>query len=566
MTGSWYICKLNYKGTTVKIKTLVLFILLTNIALSQEIADLHSKYQIYRSRLLDEWIVTSENVEQFGVNIPAMDRTLNDTGKITWVGWNDGNANFNHWLGILSTEYRLLKDNGQNYEETLKMLVYAMLAIERLDLYSEYTLRCHHGLVSPDADMSELVKYPDDINGFLVRDDVSLGFWKQYHAKFGVDYGVVNKDKSGTSTYLSVFQNGVIPKEGMSQDNICHMLQGLALVKALTDNESLAAVPIKFMNPYIPDYLAQKGIMLNDSVHFDVWVDDIVDRLVRHTYHDYPDRRIAMTFANSMQARPYKFPMGALQTSRWYVTNPITNDLVAEGSGEDMGVWINSYGIAEAASKITGKNYHADGSSYGLSKYVYISLLYKDMRVLGLGGLPLPDGLDDYLIRTLATVGDVNRGGKNSTRLFYLLDDRRDTWTYEHDPLILYLLYKEKYSKIYYSGTKRYEDDNLFYRKMLGMAPQGSPSTDSTRSEWTTYWSTASRLIWTKNKYGWVRCKNPLEWSGMDYMFLYNLYRLVFCPEGFDINAVKMKDLKQYSVPDMQETDIQYFYLPPLKD
>ncbi len=541
----------------------ILLLCAVNILVAQNVADIHEKYQGYRSRLLDEWLVTSENVEQFGVNIPAMDRRVDSNGKKIWISWSDGNANFNHWLGILSTEYRLLKDNGQNYDETLKLLVYAMLSIERLDLYSEYALRCHHGLVSPDsADVSELVKYPDDINGFLLRDDVTLGFWKQYHDKFGIEYGSVNKKKDGTGRYLSVFQLGAIQKEGQSQDNICYMMQGLALVKALVDDEPLENVPIVFVNPYIPDYLQKKGIFSNGTVHFGLWVDDIVDRLVGHMYNDYPDRCIAMKFSNSMKARPYKVSMGAMLKSRWYIMNPITNDLVAEGNGEDMGVWINSYGIAEAATRLTGKNYHADGSNYGLNKYVFNSVLYKDMRILGLGGLPLPDGLDDYMIRALATIGDINRGGKNSTRLFYLMDDKRDKWTYEHNPLILYLLHKEKYSHIYHQGVKLYDEDEPFYRNLLSQAPSYCPSTDSTRSDWSPYWSTTSRMNWPKNK-GRVDCKNVWEFSGMDFMFLYNLYRLVFCPDGFEVNQMQLKNTKQYNVPEMQETDVQYFYLPP---
>lgn len=554
---------LRFNIDTLKRFVLILLLFVCEIAFSQDIAMIHERYQNYRSRLLDEWLVTSENVEQFGVNIPAMDRRVDSNGKRTWISWSDGNANFNHWLGILATEYRLLKDNGQNYDETLKLLVYAMLSIERLDLYSEYALRCHHGLVSPEtSDVSELVKYPDDINGFLIRDDVSLGFWKQYHDKFGIEYGSINKRRDGTNRYLSVFQYGVIAKEGMSQDNICYMIQGLAIVKALVDDESLANVPIKFVNPYIPDYLEKKGIFKNGKVHFGVWVDDIVDRLLGHVYHDYPDRRLSMKLSKTMKARPYENSMGSLLSTRWYVTNPVTNDMVAEGNGEDMGVWINSYGIAEAATKLTGKNYHNDGSNYGLSKYVFVSVLYKDARVLGLGGLPLPDGIDDYMTRALATVGDINRGGKKSTRLLYLLDDKREKWTYEQNTLILYLLHKDKYSRVYHNGTKLYDEDEQFYRKLLAQVPEYCPSTDSTRKDWNPYWSTTSRMNWPKNT-GRIDCKNVWEFSGMDFMFLYNLYRLVFSPKGYDVNRIQEKNQRQYMIPEMQEPDVQYFLLPP---
>lgn len=539
----------------------IIFVLCAQVVFAQNIDSLHNKYQVYRMRLLDEWLVTSADVEQMGVNIPAMDsRRSSSSGKRYWVSWSDGNANFNHWLGILSTEYRLLKNNGQDYSETLKMLVYAMLAIERLDLYSEYALRLQHGLIK-EGEIG--IKYPDDINGFLIRDDVSMGFWKQYHAKFGPSFGSVNARKDATGSYLSVFEKGVIPKEGMSQDNICYMMQGLALVKKLVDNEPIQGIKMNFINSYIPDYLSSKGIIRNNVVHFDVWVDDIVDRLIGQMYHDYPERRIGLKPKNKMKARPYETNFGAVQTSRWYITNPVTNDMVAEGNGEDMGVWINSYGIAEAASVLTGKNYHNDGSNYGLSKYVFMSVLFKDARILGLGGFALPYGLDDYMLRALATVGDINRGGEKSTALFYLLDDKREKWTYEHNPLILYLLFPEKYSKIYHSGVELYDSDRIWYSELLMLAPKDGPSTDTTRADWSKYWSSTSRLNWPSNITGRRQLENPYEYCGMDYMFLYNLYRLVFASEGYELNNNKQKKEVVFPKPEMTEPDYQYYYNPP---
>ncbi|MDY0315748.1 MAG: hypothetical protein RBR32_11800, partial [Bacteroidales bacterium] len=204
------------------IKILFLFTLSTSYIFANTTDSLNAKYINYRNRLLNEWVIICSDVEQFGVNIPAVDRRVDKSGNVDWISWSDGNSNFNHWLGLLSTEYRLLKNNKQDYQETLSFLIYALFALERLDLYSEYTLRKLHNTEADKTDF-ELIKYPEDINGFLIRDDVSLGFWKQYYKHFNKEYGYYNKTKNGTNRYLSIFQKGVIPQQGMSQDNIVRL-------------------------------------------------------------------------------------------------------------------------------------------------------------------------------------------------------------------------------------------------------------------------------------------------------------------------------------------------------
>ncbi|PLX06222.1 MAG: hypothetical protein C0596_17235 [Marinilabiliales bacterium] len=459
---------------------------------------LHNKYIIYRNRLLNEWIVISPNVEQFGVNITAVDRKLDSTGTPKWVSWSDGNSNFNHWLGILATEYRLLKDNKQDYTQSLEMLVYSLLAIERLDLYSEYALRHHHGLVDSTQPDIVNIKYPEYINGFLIRDDVTLGFWRQYYKHFNnPKYGWHNESKDGTNRYSSIFQKGVIPKQGMSQDNIIYMLQSLALIKALVDNESISDIRVNFINNYIPRYLNTQGIIKNDSVYFDIWVDDLTDRLVKRMQHPYPEQEIVLKPHKGM-ARPSKLNFGGIMNSRWYISNPITNDLVAEGNGEDMGVWMNSYGVAEAANFITGKNYHFDNSDSGISAYLFKALLFKDLKFLKFGGFPVPDPVDDYMFRALASVADIN-WNENSYDLIYLPGDKRKGWTYEHNELILYLIHKEKYSKILKPGTKLYKEDKEYFTELLACAPLSGPSTDYSRPDYHPYWSASSRLNWPAN-------------------------------------------------------------------
>jgi hypothetical protein len=138
-----------------------------------------------------------------------------------------------------------------------------------------------------------------------------------------------------------VFQKGVIAKEGMSQDNIIYLLQSLALVKFLVDDEDISKIEIKFRNDYIPNYLKSKGIMNGKTISFDKWVDDLTDRVVMRCRHEYPEQKIVLK-PNKGRARPSENQFGGIMSSYWYIMNPVTNDLVAEGNGEDMGVWMNS--------------------------------------------------------------------------------------------------------------------------------------------------------------------------------------------------------------------------------
>lgn len=526
--------------------------------------QLNEKYNHYRNKLISEWVVVSPNVEQFGTNIPAMDKIIDNEGKVKWVSWSDGNANFNHWLSFLACEYNLLKINNQDYTETLSMLLYSMFAIERLDLYSEYLLRKYHNIKeSETAESAGYVKYPDDINGFMLRDDVTLGFWKQYHSLFLADYGSLNKRKDASNTYLSVYQKGVIPRQAMSQDNISYLFQALALIKKFVKTENIKDIELNFENNYIPDYLRSRNIWVNDEINFSVWVDDIVDRLISNMSHSYPEQKIVLRISNNFYARPSKNNFGKLLSSYWYIKNPVTNDLVAEGSGEDMGVFLNSYGFAEAADKITGKAiHHNDNSDKGLAKYLFKSLLFKNTPIMYIAAMPLPESYDDYMFRALTSVADIN-WRENSTDLLYLLRDKRTKWTYEHNPLILLILHNDKYERIY-NNSKEYFEDKEYYENLLSLAPIEGPNSLVNAENFNIEWCSTSRLNWPHkiNKGNYI-------YSGLDYLFLYNLFCTIFDSKNLLLNNNNKKNIlfikeniNKYKKPEMNEEDVEYTYLP----
>ena len=131
------------------------------------------KYWAYRDRLRQKFILVDQNVEYFGTNIPASSIDL--TSKS--IDWGDANSGMSHYLSVLATELWLLKNNEQDYSQTLKELYYAMHAMERMDVYSESSLR-------GKANLGNFVDEPVDRNGFHIRDDVSEGFWNNYKSHF----------------------------------------------------------------------------------------------------------------------------------------------------------------------------------------------------------------------------------------------------------------------------------------------------------------------------------------------------------------------------------------------
>lgn len=147
---------------------IILIVLPSEALFAQDQANTLSKYWAYRQRLRDKFIYISDHVESAGHNIPASDRNIG-----VELSWGDADNMWNHYLGMLATELWLLKNNGQDYHETLTELYYAMLTIGRLDLYSEAVYRGSFD-------------YGSDRNGLHNRDDVTWDFWLSHHDHFGI--------------------------------------------------------------------------------------------------------------------------------------------------------------------------------------------------------------------------------------------------------------------------------------------------------------------------------------------------------------------------------------------
>ena len=177
-----------------------------------------AKYVRLRQRLLDEFTVIGDGP---GESQPAVQR--HDTNG--YIKWADSTISLGWYIGVLATEQYILShselfpgaDGGDSSKlvATRAELGHALGAMERLDQVAEtapFTAPC--GTAAPA------------LNGFFLRDDVPADF----HTHFA----------PLTSTQSDFIDPALNNKE-MSQDQVYHVLLGLALVKALVPEGTAVA-------------------------------------------------------------------------------------------------------------------------------------------------------------------------------------------------------------------------------------------------------------------------------------------------------------------------------------
>jgi len=472
------------------------------------------KYWKYRDKLRNKFIVINENVEHFGVNIPAAYIDYNNAR----ISWGDANSNMSHYLSVLATELWLLKQNYQDYSTTLKELYYAMLAMERLDTYSEYSIRYKEniGYWFENIWIRGYIDKNNDINGFHIRDDVSQAFWDTYKNHFDVP------------RFISIFQgdNDRENMEEISQDNIYHNLEGLALVAKLVGTESISNIPVNFVNTIIPDRLKRMGIQNGTNIDFSLWAKDFVKRYI-----------------TLMQNETTISVAGC--ATHWYLRNPVTNKLVREGNGDDldMGTFYH-YGVIKTGEAITEEDLRIYNGLVNPPEYIYDGLFRRHSIEVNLKERSVEyiiDNLfkkvfqyitfDDYKLRSLSCNGNVI-----GSETFEVLREHRDNYNpfntgvfpiYEHFPL-MYLTLHDQNNKLMQVNGNIFNEDKIIYENLLNTAPLCGPTSYGQYE-----WSSTSRCVWPENL-GKNTSKN-IEYSGLDYMMLHNLYYITFRSEDYKI-------------------------------
>lgn len=469
-------------------------------------AQNRNKYSNYRERL-KQFVYVSANYNEPGTNIPA--ESISEDGST--ISWDDGNGAFNQYISVLATEYRLLKNSGQDYNRTIHELYYALKSFERLDRTADSLFR------------DDKSQQSGDLNGFFLRHDVNSTFWDTYK-------------KDGVNPYFGQTQAMFDPPMPNSLDNCIHYLESFALVNALVDNETVDGIAVDFKQ------LAK----------------DAVDRMISNMQH--PDEPIPVI----------DFPvLKRIHSYTWYLKNPVTGTVipVKYGSGLDGTMLYTSYGFTKAANRILGvKKYREIRFSYELSKFLlshcitdndfelvvkrkmgvfpiptptfkdytfYITLEARKVKVLHWLWLPMITktltaqskvwniGQDDYKMRSLCATGNIDIV-KHKSPYEVLIQKQYESskLKYEHLPLL--------WSVVMNNFSYIKDKDRLYIKNLLDAAPPDGPCKflkNGTLQMGHPEWSSPSRLIWPERL---GDCNKPVtgHFNGLDYMLLHNLYLL----------------------------------------
>jgi hypothetical protein len=472
------------------------------------------KYWKYRERLKDKFMVIDENVEEMGVNLPGNIYLTNSFG--TTFKFGDNNPRSALYISLLSTELWILKNNEQDYSETLKELYYALLAIERLDLYSEAYERLvdeNNWTTIDQVDFSQfdiLDLNSNDINGYYIRDDISEEFWNQYSNQFDAN------------DFTSVFENETFFLEGISQDNIFNVLQSLSLLESLVGIESVEDISVSFNTNHIPAYLTGRNIKNGDFIDFQQWAIDLTLRFTSYMQHT-----VALTDSTVCDWFKSHFE------TQWYITDS-RGELVPEGSGKyELGFWFH-WGVISSAVEITGLSENevrdANGDFPTLSAY---------QNSFDDGSFPVFGSyFDQNLIwikepeqktRCLGTFGDILGNISTLDSLRYLRD--HNIAPLEHLPLVYMIVHRDKYDveSLFTYGSQDFLDEMEIYTNLLDQAPECGPHNDITKYDYNYEWSGSTRnKPWTRDSTG---NGDVCYYSGMDYMLLHNLLYIAFLQE-----------------------------------
>ncbi len=177
-----------------------------------------------------------------GQSLPANIRNLNDDHILYW---GDEGRTLGYYIGVLATEYRLLKDNNQNTNETIMELFYALHAVFRLDSLG-IRFFVDNGIALDNAKIaSSNPTFPG--YGYICGDDVGAGFYNNLPtppALSATPYGGNCIFGFGTVGPVSVIQSAMVNMNNSqnvydnstSMDNMIGVMMGLALATKLLDN------------------------------------------------------------------------------------------------------------------------------------------------------------------------------------------------------------------------------------------------------------------------------------------------------------------------------------------
>jgi hypothetical protein len=374
-----------------------------------------SKYWFYRNRLTNEFMKVGPNP---GESTPLAYLRLNPITHSNPVTANNrtysiGDAgdgmlrSGGYYIGVLATEYYMLKNSGQDVSGTLEELFFALNAIKRLDETAETYSFCNADNGHPNQNQC----YDPEIrwNGFMIRDDMDCGLnspiTKYFQTKLSnprlflstqlcFNLHQTNQLIDGDDRSDRVTNNDV------SKDQINFLMIGMRLVQKYLD---------------IDAYYDYNG----ERIYLKFFANSIITRILDHmaegaTYSDDNCQALLSTIGISCDKQnkyicdilgggigPAVCTRDFIEHKRkfpWMIENTVTKQescITIDGAGY---AGFTSGGFGPTANLLTGNKYYVAKE---------FNELWKAYNLASLNGVNLVAGLgDNHQILTQVALGD----------------------------------------------------------------------------------------------------------------------------------------------------------------
>ncbi len=549
-------------------KTLIFFLLINELFAQQPTVNPNNnndddmkKYWFYRTKLVNDFMLVGTGQ---GMSLP-----FNRRGKdahssgfhSATLEVGDEISTLGYYIGVLATEYKLLIDNGQDITKVNHELFCALNAVNRLDYNAENAL---YG------------SCPNNLNGFLMRDDIPTYFVRDNYDHFNYfNHGTyidnitghpfpnefpINSGNFGTADrgFASIAQQGQYTVESnysdyvdvkhyadksdvyMSQDHAINLLFGLSLVRALVDGS--ATDGNNDFTAYEPSYLNVNHKLLVEA-------ENIAGRLVHYvgktcSWHiKDPCTGIGLNIYQGGYAEPFSYPLaeiGCIATGQGVSTAACTGCPAPTACGTYHDWYTESLGFLSwqalsntAATKNDNASMIAqlDASCNCIYSTVASHFINQTTQVLTkiwswLGWLwgwvtSIITTIVSYFFPILNT-NDTNDG----------MEANVEYWDYQYAPFARRLIHGGnallvRPENVFFHGKPGYQ----YMNDLIDLAPCEGPW----NAGWPAYsqdeWSSSSRIDHPEQRTDGVYngiANNIVtgEYNGIDYMLYHNIWRL----------------------------------------
>lgn len=548
--------------------------------------NIDEKYIFYRNRFenffikkgeIPEICISPENLSEFGLSMPASTIDVRENGESIYPHFGDVNQDIGWYMAVLATEYELKKNEGMDVGSTLYDLYCTMLTIRAEDAMAEkYRYPGHVDYVD---------RYNCEENGFFIRASTPKQNFEKYWRNTKSINGKFLSNEYFESEFKDYYESKF--KEYMPLNEQGEHKE--ADKWASLDHFTQLMLGFAFIKRYMKDveYKGQKNYFYNQAKSF---TDRVMNHAMKTDWNYFipnTDKKVSSVDEGWGGSAQYGSSYMVSQAAKWitdknyedqytFITNIVSDEFQTPGIANLVPLLIknkfSTFGDKDFSMNLI-QNWAAVGSpwraGYENVKVYSLDFCYPsvkpncgligrkssvDIRCLRYRG---NDAIKDYIITAIfgaeysKIVSSINEykdliSGKilvdqvcvynagypyfnysiNTTE--HVLHDYWSTYSQSQIyALINTTLHKNDDWYTHLPPIKSYAEQRKVYYNILNSAPCRGLTNNPDNG-----WGSTNRFVITYSK-----IKDEAYCNGLDYMLLYNLYKLNFGDKKYPISS-----------------------------